>query len=218
VSLNPCQPGPNASCGACCGLYAFNADRPSIDSRLRSRTAALSGQAGEAFREAAGALAVERRTSEALGGAVAHCALAGFLDPDGRRVGCLGHPTVTGGSDLRDLGSFGAHTCEAFQCPSVGEATDEEIALARDGCDDWCLYGRVITDLVFLRACLGAVKSAVGRAPCLRDLESTGVRAALGRLLSLKAGQPPFGAGPERAWPLGSLAEGVALAIAASSR
>jgi hypothetical protein len=195
-------------------VYAARAPRASIQARLRGRFEALAGKPADCFRKAAIALSTERRTCETVGGAVAHCALAGFLDPQGRRVGCLGHPTVTGGPDLRDLGTFGEHTCEAFQCPSAGVLTDEEIVLARDGCDDWYLYGLVISDVAFLRACLRAVESEAGHAVALRHLEQLAVRASLRSLLALKEGAAPFGDGLQPGQNLRALAQRVARAMA----
>ena len=215
MALNPCQPGKGASCAACCGLYTGLSTRAAVESRLRERFEAFVDKPTEAFAVSARAMAAARRSGEAVGGALGQCALAGFLDREGRRVGCLGHASVTGGRDCRDLGSFGAFTCEGFRCPSVGAATDDEIALARDG-SDWFLYGLVITDLAFLRECLEAVRAAAGRALAPADLEDPGTCAAVRSLFALKERAAPFGDSAFHEPDLGPLARAVASAMCAS--
>ncbi|HEY3446209.1 MAG TPA: hypothetical protein VGK67_07580 [Myxococcales bacterium] len=217
MTLNPCQPGPNTSCAVCCGLHVGYPSRAAIAEKLQARFDALSGRPADEFGKAAIALTAQRRTSGVFGEAVAHCTLAGFLDPGGRRVGCLGHRMATRGPDLRDLGSYGALTCEEFQCPAVGAYSDDEIALAREACDDWYLYGLVITDPTFLHACLEQVHKAAPRALVPADLARAPVREALRRMFALKEGARPYGDGPEPGWDLGSLAVAVARALTAAA-
>jgi len=214
MPLSPCQPGPNTSCAVCCGLHVGHPPREAIAEKLEERFGALRGRPEAAFRQAAAALTARRRTTGVFGEPVAHCTLAGFLDAEGRRVGCLGHRQATGGPDLRDLGSYGALTCEEFQCPAVGAYSDDEIALVRDGCDDWFLYGLVITDPSFVSACLAAVRGSAGRPLVPADLSRSEVRAALRRMFALKEGARPYGEGPEPGWDLPALAKGVAEALA----
>src|SRR5215218_3624017 len=106
VSFHLCQPGAGASCGACCGLYNFrDHSRAALGARLARHTERLAGVAREAhaFSEAARASAAEAR-AEALFPAVRICPLLGFVQAGGEpaRVGCLAHPRVTGGVDLRN--------------------------------------------------------------------------------------------------------------------
>ena len=111
-----------------------------------------------------GLLAEERAGRERLSEPVGVCPLAGFLDRERRRVGCLGHPSVTGGVDLRDCGTHGSQGCQAFDCPACAILGEEEARLVGHGCDDWWLYGLVVTDPDFVRACLAEVERAAGRA------------------------------------------------------
>jgi len=161
VSFHLCQPGGGASCGACCGLYNFrDHSRGALQARLQRHTAALAAVAREpaAFHAAARSLAAQDR-AEALFPAVRICPLLGFLPqsagaPQGERVGCLAHPRVTGGVDLRDCGVYRAEVCETFTCPSFGWLGDAQARLIQAACADWYLYGLVITDVEFVLGCL----------------------------------------------------------------
>jgi hypothetical protein len=185
VSL--CQKGA-ASCGACCGLYnTEDLSRAGIRDELRRRTRALAGvpRTAEAYRTAAAAL---RRGGPApLFPSVRICPLLGFLDPAETRVGCLAHPLVTGGADLRDCGAYDVATCETFLCPSHSWLSEEEaeLVVATTG-GDYHLYGLVVTDVPFLRAALDGVAARTGARVLLRHLEHAPFRAALRRLLAMK--------------------------------
>lgn len=216
MTLNPCQPGPNTSCAVCCGLHVGYPSREAIARKLKARFEALSGRTADEFRRAATSLTALRQSSGVFSEPVAHCSLAGFLDAEGRRVGCLGHRMATCGPDLRDFGSYGALTCEEFQCPAVGAYSDDEIALLRDACGDWYLYGLVVTDPTFVRACLKQVRASLGRALAPAELARAPVRAALRRMFELKAGGRPYGDGPEPGWPLQALGAAVAEAARAA--
>ncbi|MCI0569359.1 MAG: hypothetical protein L0Y66_01275 [Myxococcaceae bacterium] len=159
VSLHLCQPGGGASCGACCGLYNFrDHSRASLSRALARQTAVVRGvpRNAEAYRAVAAQLKEER--APALFPLVRVCPLLGFLDADHTRVGCLAHPLVTGGVDLRDCGVYTAETCERFTCPSFGWLTDAQARLVRAACPDWYLYGLVITDVELVRGCLKLVE------------------------------------------------------------
>ncbi len=187
AALPLCQ-RPEASCGACCGLYnRRDHRRAAIAETLRRRTRALRGAAPTAEAFAAAARELEASEPAPLFPSVRVCPLLGFLDEGERRVGCLGHPAATGGPDLRDAGAYDARTCEAFLCPSHAFLGEEEAAIAAAACagDGW-LYGLVVTDVPFLRAALGAVAERAGRRVEARHLEDGRVRAALRSLLSLK--------------------------------
>jgi len=176
-----------ASCGACCGLYNHREHgRAAIRAELGRRTRALRGVARtpEAFRAAAGALAAGGPAP--LFPSVRVCPLLGFLDEAGTRVGCLAHPRATGGPDLRDCGVYDAKICETFFCPSFAFLTEEEAALAEVATGDLHLYGLVVTDVPFLRACLAAVAAGTGARVERRHLERASFRTALRRLLALK--------------------------------
>jgi len=181
-----CQRG-DSSCGACCGLYnRADLSRPAVRADLLRHTRALAGTkpTREAFRAAAAALAA--KAPAPLFPSVRVCPLLGFLDAEGTRVGCLAHPLATGGPDLRDCGAYDRVTCDAFLCPSHAWLSEEEAALAADACGDFYLYGLVVTDVPFLRACLSAVAVAVGARVERRHLDRPSFAAALRRLLAAK--------------------------------
>ncbi|MFY0526104.1 hypothetical protein ACN28I_24145 [Archangium gephyra] len=156
VSFHLCQPGRGASCGACCGLYNFrDHSRATLTGQLAAQTEALRTvpHEPEAWHAAARSLLESRRESP-LFPAVRVCPLLGFIDAEHTRVGCLGHPKVTGGADLRDCGVYRADICETFTCPSFTWLTDAQARLVHAACADWYLYGLVITDVEFVRGCL----------------------------------------------------------------
>ncbi len=143
----------------------------------------------EAFRAAAAALSAGG--PEPLFPSVRVCTFLGFLDEAGTRVGCLAHPKATGGEDLRDCGVYDASICETFLCPSLAFLSEEEAALAEAATGDFHLYGLVVTDVPFLRACLAAVAAGAGARVERRHLEAPPFRAALRRLLDLKTQLAP---------------------------
>jgi hypothetical protein len=208
-----CQRGA-ASCGACCGLYNRRDHRePAVRALLSRRTRALAAvpRTREALAPAARALAAAEE--EPLFPSVRVCPLLGFLDPAETRVGCLAHPLVTGGEDLRDCGAYDAATCETFLCPSHAWLADDEAAIAAEACADFHLYGLVVTDVPFLRAALGAVAARVGARVERRHLADAGFRAALRRLLATKQELAPGSDGLYGAFRPGTDGEPVPRAI-----
>ena len=112
--------------------------------------------------------------------------MLGFLDPTERRVGCLAHPLVTGGVDLRSCGAYGLMTCEAFLCPSHADLCEEEAALVAQATCDYYLYGLVVTDAPFVRAVLLALEAQAGARPAPPHLAHRRFARAFRTLLSLK--------------------------------
>ncbi len=182
-----CQPGGGASCGACCGLYNFkDHSRAALTSALARRTESVraSPRTPEGFREAA----ARTRSGDAspLFPAVRVCPLLGFLDEEQSRVGCLAHPAVTGGPDLRDCGVYNADTCATFECPSFLWLSDDWAALVRDACADWYLYGLVVTDVDFIRGCRALLERELARPVGAAELARPGPLALLRALFALK--------------------------------
>ena len=150
----------------------------------RTRALARVEKTLPAFREAATRLA--EGGPAPLFPTVRICPLLGFLDDAETRIGCLAHPLVTGGTDLRDAGAYDVTTCESFLCPSHAWLTEEEAQLAEVACGGFHLYSLVITDVDFLRAALGAVAARTGARVERRHLEHAPFRTSLGRLFALK--------------------------------
>jgi hypothetical protein len=209
-----CQRGA-ASCGACCGLYnRAQLSRPGVAAALSRRTAALRDlpRTAEAYGAAARALA--RSEEPALFPLVRVCPLLGWLDAEETRVGCLAHPLVTGGADLRDCGAYDARICESFLCPSHTWLSEDEAALAAEACaGDPYLYGLVVTDVPFLRAALDGVARLAGRRVERRHLAEERLRGALVRLLALKEELAPGSEGLFGAFRPGSDGEPVPRAL-----
>lgn len=185
-----CQPGGGASCGACCGLYNFaDHSREALTAALRRRTEAIRQRPRTLadYRRCAGELRAAEQ--EPLFGDVRVCPVLGFLDEAERQVGCLAHPRVTGGEDLRDCGVYNANTCATFECPSFLWLSDEEAALVRDACADWYLYGLVITDVEFVRGCLRLISDAVAAPVSASRLHSAALP-QVAALFALKANAP----------------------------
>jgi hypothetical protein len=176
-----------SSCGACCGLYnAADHSPAALADELRRRTRHLARvePTEPAYRAAAASLS--EGGPRPLFPLVRLCPLLGFLDEAEGRIGCLAHPAATGGPDLRAAGAYDVLTCESFLCPSHAWLTEEEAQLAEAACQDWHLYGLVVTDVEFLRAVLGALASLVGARVERRHLRQEPFRQALRRVLALK--------------------------------
>lgn len=150
----------------------------------RTRALARVERTLPAFREAAARLA--EGGPAPLFPTVRICPLLGFLDDAETRIGCLAHPLVTGGPDLRDAGAYDVTTCESFLCPSHAFLSEDEAQLAEAACGGFHLYGLVITDVPFLRAALSAVAARTGARVERRHLGHAPFREALWRLFALK--------------------------------
>ncbi len=187
-----CQPGGRASCGACCGLYNFqDFSRDALTASLNRHTEAVAGQ--EKSLERYHQLAREQRALDAppLFTKVRVCPMLGFLDEGRSKVGCLAHPKVTGGPDLRDCGVYSSQVCESFECPSFLWLDEAQAVWIREACPDWYLYGLVVTDVEFVRGCLRLVSDLLaGPVPMRRLVEEPAALAASTALFQLKEHAP----------------------------
>jgi hypothetical protein len=185
--LKPLCQRAGSSCGACCGLYnREDHGEAAVRERLDARTDALAGvpRTAAAFHAAAARIAASE--PPAVFPSVRVCPLLGWLDAGRTRVGCLAHPAVTGGPDLRDQGVYDASICETFLCPSHSWLGEEEAEMVDRTCQDAWLYGLVVTDVPFVRAVLEAVGRLAGARLERRHLERPEVREGLARLFALK--------------------------------
>ncbi len=176
-----------ASCGACCGLYnRSDLSRAAIRDGLRRSTALLAQtpRTPEAFHAAAAARS--RELPAPVFPSIRICPLLGFLDAAEERVGCLGHPEVTGGADLRACGVYDVLTCDTFLCPSHAGLREEDVALVAGAAGGFHLYGLVATDAPFVQAVLGALAARTGRRPAPADLRHPPFAAGLRALFALK--------------------------------
>ena len=160
-----CQPGGGASCGACCGLYNFKQrSRVALTAALDRRTDTIRALPKEPDAYTRAARSLRRWDKDPLFPPVRLCPLLGFVDEARRQVGCLAHPAVTGGIDLRDCGAYDAKTCASFECPSFLWLDGPKARLVRAACPDWYRYGLVITDVEFVRSSLKLVSDRLGAA------------------------------------------------------
>jgi hypothetical protein len=188
-----CQPGPGSgSCGACCGLYNFrDHSRAAVTAALARRTDTIAPlpKEPEAYRKAARSL--HRWDRDPMFPPVRVCPLLGFVDESRTRVGCLGHPAVTGGVDLRDCGAYDARTCQSFECPSFLWLNAPQARLIRAACTDWYVYGLVITDVEWVKSCVKLIEASLGGPADLDALAAVpAALAAVARLLALKETAP----------------------------
>ena len=115
-----------------------------------------------------------------------NCEFLGFVDRESRKVGCLLHPLLHHGVDLRTCSFYGAQLCRDHFCISFTCLTPEEQRAVIGSLDDWYLYGLVITDVDFVKAFFSHVQNRLGDR--LRDerLCSIPVQTALRDFFELK--------------------------------
>jgi hypothetical protein len=160
MDLPLCHPDEFKSCGACCGLYNYQANsRAVLTERLRRRSKTFSHYRSdpERYRSAAADLEAAK-----LYETVYNCEFLGFIDEHERRVGCLLHPHGNDGRDLREICFYGADLCREHFCPSHEKLTTAEKGVVIRLVTDWYLYGLCITDIDLVKSYLGHIQNAVG--------------------------------------------------------
>jgi len=186
-----CQPDPSKGCAACCGLYNYvDHSRPALERLLWQRTRFFwslprTEKGLRRYLEEVKALL----PSEPLARDIYRCDFVGFLDGDGRRVGCLLHPALHG-EDLRDLSPYGRELCSSHLCPSHHYLAPHEQQGVILALDDWYLYGLVITDLDLVRETFRIIADGIGRAVKPQDLEDPELRRALRGFFAFKERWP----------------------------
>ena len=115
-----------------------------------------------------------------------NCEFLGFVNRDGKRVGCLLHPLLHQGDDLRTCSFYGAELCRDHFCISFTCLTPVEQRAVIASLDDWYLYGLVITDVDFVKGFFTHVQNRLGDS--LRDdrLDRIPVQTALRDFFELK--------------------------------
>ena len=155
-----CQPDACKSCGACCGLYNYQDNsRAVLTERLRRRTECFSGLRGDpdTYRHAVAAFEGPK-----LYETIYNCEFLGFVDEGQKRVGCLLHPDINEGRDLRGISFYGEDLCREHLCPSHEKLTRAEREVVIRLLDDWYLYGLCITDIDLVKSYLFHIQNAVG--------------------------------------------------------
>ncbi len=183
-----CQPDPTKSCGACCGLYNWeDHSRATLEPLLQRRTHLFlsSRRDPELFQKAYSA--EKFLSNPKLVEAIYNCEFLGFLDAGRKRVGCLLHPSVNQGEELRYHCCFyGPELCAGHFCPSYTFLDRSEQKTVLVSLEDWYLYGLVITDIDLVKEFCQNVQTRLGDR--LRDerLQDFMVRQALRDFFRLK--------------------------------
>jgi len=192
-ALSLCQPDTEKSCGACCGLYNYQGgSRSLLDKMLRRRTKAFLAMGGLAPDKLSAFSRWVRRTEPdgKLLDTIYNCEFLGFLEQEGRRVGCLLHPAGNHGQDFRSCSFYGATLCAGHFCLSYQKLTAEEKACVVYSLDDWYLYGICITDIDLCKAFFRVASGRLGGQPALAVLARAPVRRVAADFFSLKVNWP----------------------------
>jgi hypothetical protein len=192
ASVHLCQPDTGKSCGACCGLYNYaDSARASLVRRLRERTARFHATVHgiddlPAFSEQA-----RRAEDQAKRYEVIYCCeYAGFLDPQEKRVGCLLHPSVHGGADLRSVSFYGRELCDGHFCPSYHYLSGDEKRSLIYILEDWYLYGLCVTDIDLVKEYFRLISDGICETPAPETFRNGPLRDSARRFFDLKLTWP----------------------------
>ena len=127
-SIHLCQPDNQKSCGACCGLYNWDDySRDTLEALLHKRTDVfqsleIDSESFNLYKSKMSGLSLQSKLFETI----YNCEFLGFVDEKRKRVGCLLHPLMNNGKDLRDSSFYGKELCASHECPSYTYLTQEE--------------------------------------------------------------------------------------------
>ncbi|MGB9699690.1 MAG: hypothetical protein ACPL5I_09935 [Thermodesulfobacteriota bacterium] len=186
-----CQPDQKKSCGACCGLYNFqDHSRVTLHSMLQKRTWLFKSTPDKLEIESFRRQLKELEQPPPLVKDIYNCEFLGFIDEGHKRVGCLLHPALHQGIDLRQYSFYGAELCAGHFCLSYTHLTEIEKLAVWEALDDWYLYGLVITDLDLVKEFFREVQARLG--DCMRPgkFRKDQVRKALSAFFGLKENWP----------------------------
>ena len=161
--IHLCQPDRKKSCGACCGLYNWlDHSRATLTLLLESNSSLFFSLGDNPDLDVYRDLRAEFSPQHKLCETIYNCEFIGFLDRGRKRIGCMLHPALHHGVDLRDCSFYGRELCEGHFCSSYNYLTMDEQAAAIASLDDWYLYGLVITDIDFIREFFVMVQNRLG--------------------------------------------------------
>lgn len=182
-----CQPDESKSCGACCGLYNWqDYSRSTLKFSLRRRTKLF--QQAKAKEDLAG----YRQKIKALenipplSGDIYNCEFLGFIDQAEKKVGCLLHPALNEGLDLREFSFYGGALCAHHFCLSYSYLHYMEQLSVIKTIDDWYLYGLVITDIDLVKEFFKEIQARLGDSIRPEKLGDRKVHQALQDFFKLK--------------------------------
>ena len=185
--LHLCQPDSAKSCGACCGLYNWeNHSRAALQLLLSRRTDLFASAAARGDLDSYCRVAVKRSPGPKLCETIYNCEFLGFLDGGRTRVGCMLHPSLNRGVDLRARSFYGAKLCADHYCIGFTCLSDIEQRAVVLSLEDWYLYGLVITDIDLVKSFFVHAENRMG--DCVRHapLADDAVRRTLRDFFRLK--------------------------------
>jgi hypothetical protein len=161
--IHLCQPDNSKSCGACCGLYNWeDHSRKTLTALLETNTRLFFSFGQKPDIASYRTLQSETVAQQKLCETIYNCEFLGFINTEQTRVGCLLHPFLHQGEDLRDCSFYGAEMCAGHFCPSYSYLSVPEQAAAATVIDDWYLYGLTITDIDFVKEFFTIVQNRLG--------------------------------------------------------
>ena len=185
--INLCQPDKKKSCGACCGLYNWeDHSRGTLELLLWKRTEIFFSLGEHPDLEKYRSLSEELSPGPKLCETIYNCEFLGFVDREQKQVGCLLHPFLHNGVDLRTCSFYGANLCEEHFCLSFTCLTTVEQEAVIMSLDDWYLYGLVITDIDFVKEYFKHVQNRLGDSIRIERLKNAEVKRALRNFFRLK--------------------------------
>jgi hypothetical protein len=174
VTTHLCQPDATKSCAACCGIYNYVENtKDSLERRFVYRTQLFSRVRDEMLcLEDYQTIIRHRENAKRIYTTIYTCEFVGFLDDGFKRVGCMLHPFMNNGNDLRVISFYGRDICEGHFCPSYAKLDNNEADIILAALDDWYLYGSVITDIDFVKTFFAITQNRLGETMDAKKMQS----------------------------------------------
>jgi hypothetical protein len=174
VDTHLCQPDATKSCAACCGIYNYvDNTRECLEKRFLSRTLLFSRvRENDLDIKDYQAIIRHKENPKRIYSTIYTCEFVGFLDEGYKRVGCMLHPLMNGGDDLRVISFYGRDICEGHFCPSYQKLDAHEARILLAALDDWYLYGSAITDIDFVKTFFKIIQDRLGAALDVKRVSS----------------------------------------------
>jgi hypothetical protein len=158
-----CQPADNcASCGACCGMYNWTGhNRQMVLELLSMQTDSYLNSGRNELDLVRLRKEINRKRPAPRYQKIYNCEFLGFIDRERKRVGCLLHPALNSGRNLRGISHHGQETCDEAKCTAYFYLSEQEAELVAKAADDWYLYGLCLTDLDLINEFLNIASEMV---------------------------------------------------------
>jgi hypothetical protein len=158
-----CQPAADcASCGACCGMYNWTGhNRQLVLELLCMQTECYLNSSRSELELVRVRKEINLKRPAPRYQKIYNCEFLGFIDSEKKRVGCLLHPGLNQGRNLRALSHHGRETCDEARCTAYFYLSEAESELVARAADDWYLYGLCLTDLDLINEFLNIASEMV---------------------------------------------------------